>query len=469
MKNSLFSLLLVPFFSIAQTPCDNGFAGSFPCDTYDLISHIDLNTFNASSGNDSWGWTDPQDNKEYAIMCLNNGTAFIDISQPENPIYLGKLPTHTFSSTWRDVKVYDNYAFIVSEASGHGMQVFDLTRLRNVLNAPSNFTEDAHYDGFGNAHNIVINPDEPFAYAVGTSTFSGGPHVVDISDPLNPTFAGGYANDFYTHDAQVITYSGPDADHQGEEIYIGSNEDEVVILNISNKNNISNISSISYSNIGYTHQAWLTEDQTYLLLGDETDELGFGFDTRTIIFDLTDLDNPAVHTEYTGETGAIDHNGYVKDGLYYQASYTAGLRVIDVTDIANQNLSEVGFFDTYPQNNSVGFDGLWNVYPFFESGNIVLSDINSGFYLVKSSNLSNTDFEVETELSIYPNPAVEIVNIKTQNQSIQDLKIYDQLGRLVFQKNKLNTKNFQLNVEDFSNGMYVLNVNGVYSQRLIVQ
>ena len=115
----------------------------------------------------------------------------------------------------------------------------------------------------------------------------------------------------------MVTYNGPDSDYQGDEIYIGSNEDEVVILNVSDKANISNISTISYSNIGYTHQAWLTEDQTYLLLGDETDELSFGFDTRTIIFDLTDLDNPSVHMEYIGNTSAIDHNGYVKDGLFY--------------------------------------------------------------------------------------------------------------------------------------------------------
>src|SRR5690606_98747 len=116
-----FLSLLVISFSIssvaAQTPCENGMAGQYPCDGYDLQSHISLSGMNASAGNDSWGWTDPQDGKEYAIMGLDNGTAFIDISDPINPIYLGKLPTHTSSSTWRDIKVYNNYAFIVSERS----------------------------------------------------------------------------------------------------------------------------------------------------------------------------------------------------------------------------------------------------------------------------------------------------------------------------------------------------------------
>jgi choice-of-anchor B domain-containing protein len=433
------------------------------------MSHLDLNTLEADSGNDSWGWTDPLTNKEYAIMGLNNGTAFIDISQPASPVYLGKLPTKTSNSLWRDIKVYSNYAFIVSEAGGHGMQVFDLTKLRDVPSAPVVFSEDAHYDGFGNAHNIVINPGQPYAYAVGTTTFNGGPHVVDISDPLNPIFAGGYGDDFYTHDAQVITYNGPDSDYRGDEIYIGSNEDEVVILNVTDKANITNISSIDYSNIGYTHQAWLTEDETYLILGDEFDEIEFGFNTRSIIFDLSDLDNPQIHTEYIGNTEAIDHNGYVKNGLYYQAGYSSGLRVVDVTDIANENIFEVGFFDTYPQNNSLGFDGLWNVYPYFESNNLVLSDIDTGFYLVRSSSLSADDFNIENDLEIYPNPSSGNVNILTNNAPLKTIKIFNQLGQLVFSKYQIEDFNYSFNVSEFSSGVYFVQINNAKGKKLIVK
>ena len=151
------------------------------------------------------------------------GTSFIDITDGINPIVLGHLPTNTVNSIWRDVKTYGTFALIVSEASNHGMQVFDLTKLRDIdiTNAPVTFSADAVYNGFGRAHNIVINEDNAYAYAVGTTTFSGGPHFVDISDPLNPTAAGGYANDAYSHDAQVITYNGPDTDYTGQEILIG--------------------------------------------------------------------------------------------------------------------------------------------------------------------------------------------------------------------------------------------------------
>lgn len=369
--------------TVLTAPCVDGLADIFPCNDYDLLYRIELSTFNAAAGNDSWGWTDPSTGKEYALMGLDNGTAFVDISDPEAAVYLGKLPTHTASSDWRDVKVYSNHAFIVSEAEGHGMQVFDLTRLRNVSGTGNVFTEDAHYDGFGNAHNIVINEDSGYAYAVGTQTFNGGPHFINIQNPTSPVAAGGYELSAYSHDAQVVTYSGPDTEHSGKELLIGSNVNEIVIVDITDKDDPVLISQLGYGEVGYTHQGWFTEDQKYFILGDELDELSFGFNSRTLVFDFTDLDIPVLHTIYNGPNPAIDHNGYVHNGLFYLANYTGGLRVISLADIENGNLTEVGSFDTYPSDNAASFNGVWNVYPFFESGTILISDIDTGLYLVK--------------------------------------------------------------------------------------
>jgi choice-of-anchor B domain-containing protein len=369
-----------------KVPCENGMADGYPCYDYDLLLNMPLSTFSAAEGNDSWGWTDPTTNKEYAIMGLNNGTAFIDITDTNNPVYLGKLPTASVDSSWRDIKVYENHAFIVSEATNHGMQVFDLTKLRNVSSAPAVFTEDEKFTEFGSAHNIIINETSGYAYIVGASNFGGGPIFINIQDPTNPVIEGGFSEGGYSHDAQVITYNGPDTDYAGKEVLIGSNENEVVLADVTDKTNPIIISKISYSNVGYAHQGWFTEDLTYFILGDETDELNFGNNTRTIVFDFTDLDNPAYHFDYFGTTAAIDHNGYVKDNIYYQANYTAGVRMIDVSNAANKEFTEVGFFDTYPNNNSTDFGGVWNVYPYFPSGNIIISDINNGFFVVKKSN-----------------------------------------------------------------------------------
>lgn len=369
----------------AQFPCINGMAGDYPCNGFDLMSHITVEELGGegAEGNDSWGWTDSETGKEYALIGTTTSSAFVDISDPANPIFLGRLPTATTNSLWRDIKVYNNHAFIVSEAPGHGMQVFDLTRLRNVANPPETFTADANYNEFDKAHNIVINEASGFAYIVGSETFNGGPHFVNIQNPTSPTAAGGYADDAYSHDAQVVTYNGPDTDHTGKEILIGSNINEVVIIDVTDKNNPNQISTINYNDIGYTHQGWFTENMEYFLLGDEVDEIDFGGNSRTIVFDFIDLDNPTFHMEYFGPTAAIDHNGYVVGNTFYIANYSAGLRAVDISNISSGVMVETRFIDTFPENDNTAFSGAWNIYPFFESGNILVSDIEGGMFIVR--------------------------------------------------------------------------------------
>ena len=371
----------------SKVACVDGLAGNYPCKDYDLMSHIPTADLfgSGTEGNDSWGWFDAETQKEYAIVGTNKGTVFVDVTDAVTPKIVGKLPTATTSSLWRDIKVFNNYAFIVSEAADHGMQVFDLKKLRGVTNAPVTFTADANYTAFGKAHNIVINEATGFAYAVGTQTFSGGPHFIDVNDPLNPKAVGGFSAAAYSHDAQVVIYNGPDADYSGKEILIGSNASEVVIVDVTDKNNPVQISTINYSNIGYTHQGWFTENQKFFILGDELDERNFGNNSRNMIFDFTDLDNPRLSFEYLGTTKAIDHNGYVKGNLFFQANYSAGVRIIDISNIENKSFTEVGFFDTYPESNGASFNGTWNVYPYLPSGNIIVSDIERGLFVIRKS------------------------------------------------------------------------------------
>ncbi len=458
-------VLFVSFISIAQTPCVNGMAGGYPCNGYDIQSFISLTELDTERGNDSWGWTDPQDGKEYGIMGVKNGTVFIDISDPINPIYLGKLPTYTSTSIWRDIKVYNNHAFIVSEAEGHGMQVFDLTRLRNVPNPPETFTEDAHYNGFGKSHNIIINEETGFAYSVGDNTFSGGAHFIDISDPINPIAAGGYSADGYTHDAQVVIYEGPDTDYTGREIFIGSNEDRVVIVDVTDKNNPQHISSVSYSNYSYTHQGWFTEDQRYFLVGDEADEIDFGFNTKTIILDLNDLDNPIHFFDYSGPTLATDHNGYVKGNKFYLANNAAGMRILDLSDIENGTLTEIGYFDTRPVNNNAGYEGIWSLYPYFESGNILLSD-REGLFVVKETLLSVND-NFQSEFAVYPNPATNFITIDSYSETVSMISIYDISGKILLSKNNLTSTTDTIDISSLSKGIYFIRINNKLTTKLI--
>jgi choice-of-anchor B domain-containing protein len=371
------------------TPCENGKAGIFPCQGYDLLSRVTLSEFNSSSANDNWGWTDPETGIEYVLNGLNDGTGFVSIEDPENPVYLGKLPTETQSSLWRDIKVYNNHAFIVSEAQGHGLQIFDLTKLRGVTD-PQIFSSDKTLTNFGRAHNIAINQESGFAYVLGSELYNGGPVFIDISDPKNATVVGGFEVASYTHDAQIVNYQGPDENFQGRELFFGSNSDggannQIVIVDVTDKENPEWIQSIAYENGGYTHQGYLSEDHRYFFLGDELDEINFGSPTSTRIFDLTDLSAPRLHFNYFAGVNAIDHNGYVRENLFFLASYTAGLRVLDISGIDEKQIEEIGFFDTFPTTNKASFNGAWNVYPYFESGVIAINDIESGLFIVKAT------------------------------------------------------------------------------------
>lgn len=379
--------------NFTSLPCVEGYAGIYPCNGYDLIGYLSLEQLSLGenigniSGNDSWGWTDPENGKEYALVGLSSHTAFVDMTDPANLLLIGTLPTSTVNSSWRDIKVYQDHAFIVSEAAGHGMQVFDLTRLRDITAYPVQFVPDTHFTDFGRAHNIVINEDSGYAYVVGASgnQYNGGPIFINIQNPTSPVIEGGFSEGGYSHDAQVVNYNGPDLDYAGREILIGSNEDKIVIADVTDKSNPFTISNVEYNNIEYTHQGWFTQDLKYFIVGDELDERNIGNNTRTLVFDFNDLDNPTLSFEYFSQNTSIDHNGYTLNGSYYLASYRAGMRELDINNIENQDIFEVGYFDTYPENDNAAFNGVWNVYPFFASGNIVLSDIEKGLFVIRKS------------------------------------------------------------------------------------
>jgi choice-of-anchor B domain-containing protein len=395
----LLILAVLAAFSLnikGQTPCEAGLASGYACENIDLWSHVPPTVFGTASTttNEVWGWTDPLDGKEYVLLGASNGVAFFDISNPLEPFYLGLLPKHTSNSLWRTLRTFNNYMFVGSEANGHGMQVFDLTRLRSVANPPEIFTEDAHYAGFGKCHTLVIHEESGMLYACGTNTFSGGLHIVNVNNPLAPVLAGSYDLDGYTHEAQVMTYNGPDTDYQGDVIvfcYNGNNPANLTIVNATDPNDVTTVSITGYPGSAYCHQGWLTEDGKYLLMDDELDEYYNVYsNTRTLIWNVEDLDAPQYLGDFNGPTAAIDHNQYIIDNLSYQSNYTAGLRVIDVTGIEELALQEVAYFDHYPTNDDNVFDGQWMNYPYFASGVIPVTDIDNGMFLLQLNFLNVT-------------------------------------------------------------------------------
>ena len=375
--------------SSASAACVDGDAAGYPCKNVDLQSFLPKEEMGGNGSNltDIWGWTDPSTGDEIAIVARTNGTSFVDVTDPVNPVLLGFLPSHNNGSdSWRDVKTYNDHAFIVADGSGnstHGLQVFDLTTLRNVTPGGT-LSETAHLGGFGNAHNIAINEATGYAYVVGSNQCSGGLYMVDISNPTSPSYAGCFSGDGYTHDAQCVIYNGPDSDYAGREICVGYNEDTITIVDVTTKSNPMQISRTPYQGSQYTHQGWFLDDNhEILIMNDELDEQRNGHNTTSYIYDVSDLDYPVELGRYVGPTEAIDHNLYTQNGYVFESNYRAGLRILDAADIANGNLSEVAYFDTIPGSNSAQFSGTWSNYIYFASGNIITSDIGNGLFTVR--------------------------------------------------------------------------------------
>jgi choice-of-anchor B domain-containing protein len=379
---------------LANIPCVNGKAGEYPCSNVDLLAFISLGSLTATGdGNDIWGWVDST-GREYAIMGTYDRTVFVDVTNPINPSVLGYLLTHTVGSSWRDIKVYRDHAFIISEAIDHGMQIFDLTQLENVkripvfdsnytLSVPISFDESAWYGQFGSCHNLAINEESGYAYAVGTRTCNGGGlHTVDIQNPKSPQYAGCFGEDGYVHDTQCVNYDGPDAKYVGKEICFCYDEDSLTIVDVSQKTSPILISRIGYVGFQYTHQGWLVPDKTHLLMDDELDELyNVNHHTRTLVWEVTNLEQPTLVSSFYSTEEVIDHNLYTLKDRAYLANYCGGLRIYDITNPLS--LSEAGYFDVAPTCSTRSFLGSWSNYPYFPSGNIVISSIDRGLFVVK--------------------------------------------------------------------------------------
>ena len=379
--------LVVGFFFFGQAAFGHGEKGEiggssgggssnsvdFPTHNMEVLGHLSLADMGGDGdrirGNDIWGWSDPETGREYALVGRTDGVAFVDITTPRNPVYLGMLPKTAGSeiSAWRDFKTYRNRVYVVADNSNNGLQIFDLTELRDTTNSPRIFSETARFDGFKEAHNIAINEATGFAYPVGAFNESGnkvwnnGLIFINLNFEPNQTgfMAGGYAADGYTHDVQVVTYQGDDQRYLGDEIAFAANEDTVTIVNLKNKSAPELLSRRSYSAVAYTHQGWLTEDHRYFLSNDELDELENPnvTTTRTHIWKLENLQSPEYLGFFDHGTIATDHNLYVHKGLVYEANYTTSLRVLSTERIEEGILEPVAWVDTHPSEDELGYEG----------------------------------------------------------------------------------------------------------------
>lgn len=360
---------------VTNRPCVNGLAGAFACEDVDLELYIPRADLGNASASDMWGWRDPVTDHEYALMGSTRGLIMVDITDTAQPVYLGNLLKPDGQFIWQDVEVYKDHAFVVCDLAPCGMQIFDLTRLRGVT-ARQDWAPDLVYPVTMTTHSLDINPETGFAYLNG-AYLAAPTHIVDVNIPKAPVPVGFIADDGYTHDSFCRIYRGPDTRFTGKEICFNFNEDTITTYDVTDKKAITQLARVTYPGAAYVHSGWLTQDSRYLLSTDETDGKNIVF-----VWDVSLLDAPRQHFNYTGTTAAIDHNPYIEGRWAYLANYRAGMRVLDTAEVASGKLTEIAYFDVMGGANSAGFDGAWTVYPFLPSGNVLISGMNQGLFVV---------------------------------------------------------------------------------------
>jgi choice-of-anchor B domain-containing protein len=390
---------LMSALELAAASCSGGFAGEYPCQGIDFMSRVPLSSFtgNPLSASNLWGYVDLDDNREYAIIGLRNGTGVVDVTDPANPVIVGHIAG--VSSQWREVKVYqfwnasasrwDAYAYVTTEGSGGGIQIIDLTQLPTSVSLANTWTgvSTSHTDHVSNINystNASNNPNfPPILYISGSN--KGGLRFVSLANPTNLTEIGFWTGT-YSHD----TYAHVFTDARANQCAPGHNPCEVVfsfagtpglkIIDVTDKSAPVTLSTLTYSQLGYTHSGWISSDGNYIFLHDELDEQNFGINGRIRTIDITNLTAPFVSNAYTTSNAAIDHNGYTIGNKFYFSNYTRGIGILDVT---NPNAPvQLSYFDTYPTDNNTTFNGAWGVYPYLPSGNILISDIQRGLIVV---------------------------------------------------------------------------------------
>lgn len=338
----------------------------------DTLRHFDVQPLGSYAA--LWGYTAP-DGREYALLGVNGstgvypgGTSIIDITNINNVHQVAFIGGP--NSQWREMKTYRQYGYVVSEGGG-GVQIINLSQLPDTAWLVNSFNYVQSGKNTLKSHTISIH--DGFMYLSGCANWSpGGILIFDLrADPENPVFVGQYQPE-YVHDVYVLRDT-----LYASAIYSGGG---LYIADATNKANIQTIGIISYSGSG-THNAWVTKNRSHVITTDE-----IGTTSKNLKFwNITNL--PAIPAlpaaTYTPSPTEIVHNVTVRGDYAYVAWYSAGVRVVNISNPASP--ANAGGYDTSPSTS--GYNGVWGVYPYFPSGKIIAGDIQNGLWVFSFSDL----------------------------------------------------------------------------------
>ena len=350
MKKILLVLLMLPYLLLAQSSLNLGLIGSYEWST--------------TKGSDIWGWVDPVDGGEYALVGLKDGFSCVNVSNPTNPVEMFYISD--INSIWRDVKTWGDYAYVTTEADA-GLLIVDLTDMSgNTYWHVSNFTHPTTGNSveFTAAHNLYID-ENGICYIFGASSANGGSPsdgaiFLDVAANATAPHYLGEWDDHYIHDGMV----------RGDTMYAGCIfAGELFVVDVSNKSNPFNLGTHSTPN-AFTHNAWISDDGDFVFTTDEKS------DAYLAAYDITDCSNIQEVDRIQSNPGSlsIPHNAHVDGNFLITSYYRDGTTVHDITH--PNNMIQVAYYDSYSGSGD-GFDGCWGTYPFFPSGIIISSEINS--------------------------------------------------------------------------------------------
>lgn len=416
----------------------------------DFNTYLIANLDNYESYSALWGYTD-SNGREYALLGCFAGTAFIDITDSSNVIEVDYVPG--VGSNWREIKTYSHYAYVVSEGTTSRLQIIDLQYLPDSVSLVTTWG----YSGYSFTH--AISQSGPFLYlSGGNASPNGGVQVIDITNPVLPVKRGNNSLR-YVHDCRI----------REDTVWATNiNNQKVTILNAANKDSIREIRNFTTIQ-QMPHNCALTDDRKYIFVTHENMNPG------TIdIYDVQNLDNITYVRNWqpTNISTAPVHNVEIYGNLLFAAHYTAGVRILDITNPVDP--VEIAWYDTRPQDNSNNYLGCWAVYK-FQSGKIIASDITNGLFVFKMTiptsvnNLTHKPdgFEIYQN---YPNPFNPETSIEYNipENGFVKLSVYDNSGKLIkILDNSFKSRgkhNLKFNASGFSSGIFYCKIEfGGYS------
>ncbi len=357
--------------------------------------------------NDVWGYA--TESGEYALVGVYNGVSVVDITNPTSPVELGFFEGP--NSIWRDLKSYGDYLYCVNESSG-GLHIINLS---DLIAGNSNPTSIQNTDlGFTTGHNIYID-ENGILYVLGANFGGGGAMMFDLNEtPESPEYLGNYSGSYF-HDAMV----------RGDTLWGGAiYNGEFSVVDVSDKANPVLLATHGTPH-NFTHNSWVSDDGNTVFT---TDEVSGAFVTSYDVSDLNNIEELDRIQAWSVDTDVIPHNTHVAGDFLITSYYRDGVSVVDASNPTN--LVEVAYYDSSPNYSGGGFNGAWGTYPFLPSGNILVSDIENGLFVLEPK-FTNASFIEGTITDALTQAPISNVNVQIQgsnNPSISTLAGFYETG-----------------------------------------